>query len=91
MALHHTTQPNVTGSAVIERQIDQAETFLHALESDSLLALNISYKHEVEFDYSVYDQLSEDLIDPQVLKRYLQKHLKDKLRELKGNNGNNKH
>ncbi len=91
MALQHTMQTNVTGSAVIERQIDQAETFLNALESDSLLALNISYKHEVEFDYSVYDQLSEDLIDPQILKRYLRKHLRDKLKELKGNNGNNNH
>lgn len=83
MATQQSMQQTITGSAVIERQIDQAETFLQALESDSLLSLNISFKHEVEYDYTVYDQLSEDLIEPDVLKRYLRKHLQTKLQQLK--------
>lgn len=83
MALQQTLQQTMTGSAIIERQIDQAETFLQALERDSLISLNIAYKHEVEYDYTVYDQISEDLIEADVLKRYLKKHLQTKLRQLK--------
>jgi len=83
MATQQQTRHSVSGTAVIERQIDQAETFLRALEKDSLIALNISYKHAVEYDYAVYDQLSEDLIEPDVLKRYLRKYLQYKLKMLK--------
>ncbi len=87
MAVQLTHKQSPTGTAVIERQIDQAETFLHALETDSLLSLNISFKHAVEYDYSVYDQLSEDLIEPDVLKRYLRRYLQSKLEQLKQQNG----
>ncbi len=83
MAAQQSLQQTMTGSAVIERQIDQAETFLNALESESLLSVNISYKHVVEYDYAVYDQLSEDLIEPDVLKRYLRRYLQYKLEQLK--------
>ncbi len=83
MTTQQTHRQRATGTAVIERQIDQAETFLQALESNSLLALNISFKHEVEYDYAVYDQLSEDLIEPDVLKRYLRRYLQYKLQQLK--------
>lgn len=71
------------GSAVIERQIDEAKTFLNALESNSLLSLKISYKHVIEYNYAVYDHLSEDLIEIDVLKRYLRKYLTCKLQQLK--------
>lgn len=83
MAAQQRLQQTMTGSGVLERQIDQAETFLNALESDSLLSLNISYKHVVEYDYAVYDQLSEDLIEPDVLKRYLRRYLQCKLQNLR--------
>jgi hypothetical protein len=83
MSAQQSMQHAMSGPRLVERQIDQAETFLNALETDSLLSLNIAYKHEVEYDYTVYDQLSEDLIEIDVLKRYLRKHLQNKLKQLK--------
>jgi hypothetical protein len=75
------------GRALRERQIDQAETFLDALDSESLLSMKIEYKHIVEYDYAVYDHISEDLLETDVLKRYLRKRMAAKLRQLKQENG----
>jgi hypothetical protein len=82
MQVEHRVAQN-RGGARVERQIDQVETFLNALDSNSLVSLNISFKHVVECDYAVYDQLTEEVLEIDVLKRYLRKHLATKLAELR--------
>jgi hypothetical protein len=81
----------------IDHRIGEALKFLKALEQNSVESISVTYKHTVEGDFSVYDQIPADLLDVEFLRDYLRRHIRVMLCRMKnevrsrGNGGSNGH
>ncbi len=77
---------------LINHRIGEAQKFLKALEQNSVDSIAITYRHLIEQDFSVYDQIPADLLDVEFLKQYLRRHIRLMLSKLKcdirSSNGN---
>jgi hypothetical protein len=80
---------------LVDHQIGEAQKFLKALEQNSVNSISVIYKHTIEGDFSVYDQIPSDLLDVEFLREYLRRHIRIMLCRIKnevrsrGNGGSN--